>query len=141
MENREDVLQTIVSKAKELGFITDVEGFKRGVYEREEMIPTSIGFGVAIPHCKSTIVKSPFVAFARTKNPFLWDERNGELVDFIFLIGVPEQAEGNLHLKFLSSISRKLMNEDFRASLRNAPTTEEAFGILESINNTIKGGE
>lgn len=141
LSTRDDVLTAIAEKALQLQFINDPAKFKQGIMEREALIPTSVGFKVAIPHCKSDVVNAPFVAFLRTTQEFRWDDRNEEDVDFIFLIAIPEIAEGNLHLKFLSSISRKLMNEEFRDSLRNAKTVAEAYDILEAINKTIKGVE
>lgn len=141
IKDREQIIDSIITKSRNLELIDDMLVFKKGVYEREEVVPTSVGFGVAIPHCRSNVVKHPFVAFAKTNTPFCWDDRNKEQVDLIFLIGVPESNGSNLHLKFLSAISRKLMNEEFRASLRNARTEDEAFDILEAINKSIKGGE
>ncbi len=141
ISTRDDALTMIADKAQQLRFINDQSIFKQGIMEREMLIPTSVGFKVAIPHVKSAVVNMPFVAFMRTMQEFRWDERNEENVDFIFLIAIPEKAEGNLHLKFLSSISRKLMNEEFRNQLRNAQTVEEAYDMLETINKTIKGVE
>ncbi len=139
LSSREAVLDTIIEKADQLNYLSDKSVFKEGVLEREETIPTSVGFKVAIPHCRSDVVNHPFVAFMRTTQDFIWDTRNNETVDFIFMIGVPESSGDNLHLKFLSAISRKLMKEEFRDSLRSAKTTQEAYDILESINQSIGG--
>lgn len=138
-DQRDAVLDRIIDTAHTLNYLEDTKVFKDGVMERENIIPTSVGFKVAIPHCRSNTVNKPFVSFMRTNQAFRWDERNEEDVDFIFLIGVPETTESNLHLKFLSAISRKLMNEAFRDSLRNAKDVEEAYDILEAINQSIGG--
>ncbi len=62
-----------------------------------------------------------------------WKSADGSLANLVFMIAVPEESAGNEHLKILQMLSRKLMNEEFRASLINAQTTEEAYNLLEEI--------
>ena len=66
-----------------------------------------------------------------------WDEKNDERVNLIFLIGTPEESGSNLHLKYLSNISRKLMYEEFREKLRLSKDSEVAFNLLNQINESI----
>lgn len=58
-------------------------------------------------------------------------------VDLIFLIAVPEKNENNLHLRFLSEISKKLMDSSFRERLRNADNEHEVFVMLHEINEKV----
>lgn len=134
---RQEVLEKILTHAVELNLVTDKDKALQAIMEREKTIPTSVGMQVAIPHCRVDSIVRPFISFLRTKETFIWDERNQEPVDFIFLIAIPESVAGNLHLKYLSAISRKLMHEDFRASLRHAPDVDHAYEILEAINQGI----
>ena len=136
-KSRDEVLDVLINNATNLEFINNKEAFKKAVLDREEIIPTSVGFNVAIPHGRNSGVTKPFISFMRTSNEFIWDETNMERVDFIFMIGVPEENEGNLHLKYLAAISKRLMNEDFRDSLRAARTSKEAFDLLDQINQTL----
>lgn len=135
--SRDEVLDVLMDNVTNLEYVNNKETYKKAVLDREEMIPTSVGFNVAIPHGRNSGVTKPFISFMRTSNEFVWDESNGEKVDFIFMIGVPEENEGNLHLKYLAAISKRLMNDDFRDSLRNAETTKEAFDLLDQINQTL----
>lgn len=138
LANQNDVLITMIDKAKQLGYLKNEKEYLDVVLEREKIIPTSIGFKVAIPHGKTTAVNKPFVAFMKTKEEFEWNVSNGEFVDFIFMIGVPEENENNLHLKCLSLISKKLMQEEFRTALRTATDIEETFHLLNDINQKIQ---
>lgn len=135
--NRKEVLNSLISKATALGYINDESEFLNAVMLREEMIPTSIGFGVAIPHGRCDAVERPFVALLREDTSFLWDDRNEELVDLVFLIGVPETSGGNLHLKFLSEISKKLMHEDFRDLLRTEQEVDTIYNLFEDVNKKM----
>lgn len=137
MNNKEDILDYMITNASTLDLLEDGKRFKTDVYEREEMLPTSIGFKVAIPHGRSKGVKAPFVSFMKTETPFLWDDRNDNLVDFIFLIAIPKENENNLHLRLLAEVSKRLMNEDYREALRTASSIDEAYELLNEINERI----
>ena len=48
------------------------------------------------------------------------------------MIAVPLSEAGNTHMKILASLSRKLMHEEFRESLRNS-SKEQVFAILTEV--------
>lgn len=133
--DRDSALRLIIDKADALGLLNDKETYRKAVEAREETMPTSVGFQVAIPHGKSDGVKEPFVAFLRTKEEFSWDVRSENLVNLVFLIGVPEASAGNLHLQFLSEISKKLIDDNFREELKTAESSEEIYRLMNDIND------
>ncbi|GAB2027805.1 PTS sugar transporter subunit IIA [Lactovum odontotermitis] len=134
LEGRFEAIQAMVELVAEAELISDKESFYQAVLAREDETVTSIGYQVAIPHGKSSTVKEPFVVFVKTALPFLWDERNGEEVNIIFLMGIPEEKGANVHLKVLSQLSRNLMNEDFREKLQQCETEEAAYQLLSRIS-------
>lgn len=133
--NKEDAIEYLASKAADCDLVNDIHNFKQKVFEREAEIPTSLGLGIAIPHGKSSGVNEAFFAYLRTQDTFIWDERNGEPVQSIFMIGVPENADNKLHLRILSNISRKLMHEEFRDALMHATSAHEVFELLKQVEN------
>lgn len=137
ISDRETAISYITDMADASGLLRDKSVFLKSVQERERVLPTSVGFKVAMPHGRSSGVRSPFVSFMKTKQEFIWDTRNGNEVDLVFLIAVPEKNENNLHLRFLSEISKKLMDEDFREQLRSAGSEHEVFVMLQEINEKV----
>lgn len=127
-------IQKLAERAKESNMITNVSEFVSAVLAREEESSTAIGLSVAIPHGKSDSVINPFVGFIRTNEFMQWDE---EEVQLIFLIGVPKKEEGTLHLKILSNISRRLIDEQFRKQLMEAESEKEIYHLLSSIESKI----
>ena len=87
-----------------------------------------MGFGIAIPHGKSSAVKEPFLCFGKVDS-VEWNSLDKKPVNMVFMIGVPEEA-GNAHLKILANISRKLMKQEFRDSLNEMKTSEELMDFL-----------
>ncbi|WP_369352092.1 PTS sugar transporter subunit IIA [Ligilactobacillus agilis] len=98
-------------------FITDAGAFVEDVFSREDELPTYIGHNIGLPHSKSNHVKNAVVVVGRLNSPIIWNDSNQ--VDLIFLIAVPKNLAGDLHLRILAQLARALMHEDFRNGLRN----------------------
>ena len=90
-------------------------------------------YDIAIPHGKSNTVLQPFIAFLRTQNKFKWTEGYEDDVQLIFQIGVPDKGNEKLHLKFISEVSKKLLDEDFREKLKTFSDVEQIYELLNSI--------
>lgn len=136
LSNKEDIIRFLADKADKLKYITNLDKYIQAVENREKEFPTSIGYGVSIPHGKSEAVSEAFIAFMRSKSPIIWDQENQFPVSLVFLIGVPESKKETLHLKILAQISRKLMDENFRDSLLTV-NQEDAFKLLMEIEENI----
>lgn len=126
--SKEEVITDMAKLMAKEGRLNNMEGYVAQVFKREETFPTSIGFEVAIPHGKTDAVKSPALAFARLKHEIQWSSE--EKVKYVFLIAVPEKEAGDMHLKILAQISRKIMREEFREQLKNSLQTEDFLKIL-----------
>ena len=53
------------------------------------------------------------------------------------MIGVPESAAGNLHLKILAELSKGLIRDDFRDRLLSSESKDEVFEILKGVEKEI----
>lgn len=113
--------------------LSSIDVFKTAIISRELEGTTGIGMGVAIPHGKSDAVKEASVVFARSDQGLDWDSLDGEPVHLIFMIAVPTHQKGDMHLKILQMLSRKLMDDDFRKNLLEAKTKEEVMSLLDAV--------
>ncbi|GFK22912.1 PTS sugar transporter subunit IIA [Tetragenococcus halophilus] len=131
--SQDEALQIIVSNAQAKGYVTDKDKLYEAVKKREQEVPTAIGYSIAIPHGKTDAVTYPFISFLRTTEEIKWTEENEEKVRLVFLIGVPNKSENNLHLKFISQLSKKLLDQEFRKKLMAQTNSKSAFEQLNSI--------
>ena len=129
---KNDVIRTLSGELKAAGRITDTEEFYQDVLAREAIAPTYVGFDMGLPHGKTDHVLEASVCFGRTKGPVVWNEETKETADLIILIAVPLSEAGDTHMKILANLSRKLMHEEFRDSLRNS-TKDEIYNILTEV--------
>lgn len=126
-----DILTKFTETALCNNKVKDGEAFIKGIYEREEIFSTAIGFGIAIPHVKSEIINEPFLGFIKLGEEIEWEDEEKSMVDTVFVIGVPKEYEGNLHLKILASISQKLMDEEYRDALLNLKNIDDVMKMLD----------
>lgn len=132
-KNKEEAIIKLAELAQKEGKITSVEEYTRCVLDREKTYTTGVGNGIAIPHGKSKAVKEAMILFGKTTAGIEWDSLDGKPVNLIFLLGVPEENVDNVHLKILSQLSRKLMNDNFIEMLKKAVTVEEILNALSDI--------
>jgi mannitol/fructose-specific phosphotransferase system IIA component (Ntr-type) len=99
------------------------------VEEREAVLSTGIGFGVAIPHARSPAVSQLTLVCGVSPVPVPYDSIDGEPVRLFFLIVGPEASAGQ-HVKILSRIARLVRREDVRDRLCAAKTGDEFYDAL-----------
>lgn len=126
-------LVTLLDKAEKL---EEPLGYLSAVLEREAHGSTGIGYGIAIPHAKTAAVKTPALAFGLHKEGVEFASLDDAPAHLIFMIAAPEGAN-NLHLQTLAKLSRKLIDEDFRETLRSCTTKEEVLNHLSTIDEEV----
>lgn len=108
-------LKMMIQRLVDHGNVSDGDAFLKDVFHREDEMPTYIGFQIGLPHSQSQYVKHSAVCVGRLKQPITW--HGDDKVNLIFMIAVPTEAKGKLHLQILASLSRMLMHEEFRQKL------------------------
>jgi len=127
---KEDVLDELINKLDEAGRLNDKQEYKKEILKRESEGTTGIGEGVAIPHAKTSAVKTPSIAFGRSKDGIDFDSLDGEPTHLFFMIAASKGAH-NDHLKTLQKLSTFLMDENFRKELLIADTKKEILDIID----------
>ncbi len=126
---RDAVVRELVNLLAADGGVTDADQVYRAVMEREAVLSTGIGHGVAIPHGKSRAATELSMAVGVTSTPVPFDALDGEPVRLVFLLVGPESAAGP-HIKALSRISRLVREPSIRERLLSA---ESAEGFLDAL--------
>jgi PTS system nitrogen regulatory IIA component len=127
------VLTELAAKSLTLGRVKDPDDFHQAVIERESLMSTGIGLGVAIPHAKLESIDDFFVATAVLKTPVEWDALDHKPVRVVFLIGGPEGSQG-AYLQLLAQIMLVIKNGDRLKKLQAAKTVDEVLAALGEGN-------
>ena len=108
----------------------DAQVIIKDVLARDEMGTPQVD-GVAIPHARTSGVSQSSVAVARSINKnVIFDVDEGP-AEVLFMILVPNDA-GDEHITILSSLARRLMDEEFTKALRTTIDSAELVKLLES---------
>ncbi len=109
----------------ELPEVVDPQLLYAQLCEREGLMTTSIGNGIALPHPRTTMVTNPldqriFVCFL--DRPVNFDAMDGQPVSVLFLI---LSVDSKTHLSILSRLSYLFQIESFLSFLHRKPNTAE----------------
>lgn len=99
---------------------------------REKLGSTGLGHGVAIPHGRMGGISGSVGAFMRLKHPLDYDAHDGNGVDLIFGLLVPQNAS-ETHLKHLAAIAEMFSDDAFCRKMREAKDDAGLFGLLSGF--------
>jgi nitrogen PTS system EIIA component len=86
------------------------------LFARERLGSTGLGHGIAIPHGRIKGLREAAGAFVRTMAPIPFEAPDGNPVQLIFVLLVPEKAT-DLHLQILSELAQMFSDKEMRAQL------------------------
>ncbi len=129
--SKDDLLRELVELLASTDGVKDVDDVLRAVRERETVLSTGIGSGVAIPHGKSSAVSRLRLVAGTTGEAVDFDALDGQPVRLFFLLVGPETAAGP-HIKALSRISRLVRKESVRENLLAAGDADEFYRVLRT---------
>ncbi len=133
--SKDDLLRELVQVVSDAGNAEASAEVLRAVREREAVLSTGIGNGVAVPHGKSSAVPDLRIAAGRTEQPIDFDALDGQPVSLFFLLVGPESAAGP-HIKALSRISRLVRKDSVRQQLLSARSAQEFFAAMKAAEAT-----
>lgn len=96
---------------------------------RERMGSTGLGKGVAIPHGRVKGSRHVQASFIRLKKPVAFDAVDGEPVDLLFCLAVPEDC-GEDHLRLLAQVAELFSDAEVLRELRAAETPARMLQLL-----------
>ena len=67
------------------------------VWKREAVYSTGLGFGFAIPHCKTDGMASSSIGVLKLKQPIEWGSLDGQPVQVVILLAMRESGASGIH--------------------------------------------
>ena len=109
--------------------VTDREKLLQAIIERERIVSTGIGLGVAVPHAKIPEVSEFVVAYGRSSDGIDFGSIDDRPVHHVVLIvGPPDRQQR--YLQFLATVTLKLKQPELRRALEEAPSTAKLYEVL-----------
>ncbi|SCB91841.1 PTS system, fructose-specific IIA component [Gilliamella bombicola] len=109
-------------------YLTNIKTFFDDVMAHEQEMETDVLPDIALPHAKSSAVKTPFIVVGKYSDGIIWN--NDNKVKLIVMIGAPEHANKE-HLSIIAKLASNLANDDFVEDLLKSD--------IQSVANKIRG--
>ena len=104
------------------------------ILKREELMSTSIGCGMAIPHVRLSSVTDLVMAVGICKKPIEdFQAFDDQPVNLLFMIAAAYNQH-SYYLKTISNFSAKLKNEDLRKAMLESNSAQEVYNLLLNAN-------
>ncbi len=104
------------------------------LFAREKLGSTGLGQGVAIPHGRIAKLREATAAFVMTSHPIPFDAPDGQPVNMIFVLLVPERAN-DLHLQILGELAQMFSDTQFRNKLLACNDTASIHHLFHDWNS------
>jgi PTS system nitrogen regulatory IIA component len=114
------------------------EALLQAILEREALMPTGIGNGIALPHPRNPFVATPdeqFVVIGFLRQMVDWKALDSKAVHTIFLI---VSCNAKLHLHTLARINFFCQQESLLTLLKNQDSQERIIELIQEAEQTWK---
>ncbi|MDZ7722573.1 MAG: PTS sugar transporter subunit IIA [candidate division KSB1 bacterium] len=127
---KQAVLNRLVDVSVELPGVRNRAELAEAVYNREKLMSTGIGLGIAVPHVRLPEVKEVMASAAVCKHPITdYESLDNTPVQIVILIiaGRNQHAE---YIQVLSSVASMLKQEHVRENLLGCSEPSDIYEIL-----------
>lgn len=131
-ETRDQVLKELSHHAFLVGKVKDESAFLHALMEREKIVSTGIGMGVAIPHAKLPTYDKFFIVLGILQKPVEWDALDTAPVRIVFMIGGPDDKQTE-YLQLLSSLTFTIKNEEKRKKLLTLTDPQSILALFKKM--------
>ena len=131
VKSKQEALSFLCALLEKNGYITNKSVFLEDVLRRENIGPTGMENGIAIPHGESEVAKVATIAVLKTKNDLDWESLDKKPIHLIFLMVVPSVNRNVQQLKMLSHLSAALTHPEVQEELLNETNKNRFKKILE----------
>jgi PTS system nitrogen regulatory IIA component len=132
-KNRNDAILEMIDSLDKKNVFKDKTKFFQAIIDREKIISTGIGMGVAIPHAKINDLDNFFISIGIIKgNGLDWKSIDKNPVRIIFMIGGPESKQDE-YLQLLSKLTIAIRDVNLRKNLLRFESKEDILKLFSQF--------
>ncbi|EGQ2762917.1 PTS transporter subunit EIIA [Staphylococcus pseudintermedius] len=131
---KDGVIDELAQQLNQAGKLNQLDDYIAAIHKREQQSSTGIGEGIAIPHAKVEAVKTPAIAFGKSKAGVDYDSLDMQPAHLFFMIAAPATG-AQTHLDALAKLSSVLMDENVRQALLEADSPEAVLAIINKADD------
>ena len=136
---KRSVLESLIEVAGRTWQIWEPAAVLKAVQEREQVLSTALGDGVAIPHPRNPLPEAlgeSVIAYGRTYSGIPFGGPKRSLSDIFFLVLC---RDSRTHLQLLARLSRMVQLPNFLDDLRASDDNQSSFELICRADEEIGG--
>jgi len=130
-KDKESAIIELIDLLDANGLLQGRDSVQEAVMTREKTRSTGIGSGIAIPHGKCKSVKELVMSMGIVPEGMDFQSVDDKPVKIIILLVSPLDQTGP-HIQALASISRLMLDEEFKSKLEQSSSADELYDLLHT---------
>jgi len=127
--SKQEALERLIDAVAQSPYVTDRAAFGKAVHDRESVMSTGIGGGIAIPHVRIRQVVKPTLGVAISKAGIEFATLDNKPVHIFVLFATPEGADKE-YLGLLAQVMVALRSKELYNQLLACATREDVHRAL-----------
>jgi fructose-specific PTS system IIA-like component len=127
---KEQAIKILADRLYVTGRTEDPVAVENALWQREATYSTGLGFGFAVPHCDCQALLADTIGVVKLARSIDWNSLDGKPVDIFIFLGRWRDND-NAHLRVFATLSRCLMQEDFRQHLQQENDAQRIVSFLQ----------
>lgn len=127
--SKRNALDALIDAVSTNPVVTDVAAFRKAVYEREAIMSTGIGDGIAIPHVRIPEISDATLGVGVAPAGVDFETLDNKPVHVLVLFATPANSD-KVYLSLLAQVMLSLRNRDLFDALVACKTKDDVFHIL-----------
>ena len=129
-KTKDETIRELIGILEDAGRVSDVDVIYDAILAREALGSTGLEHGIAVPHAKTTAVKTLTVALGIAPQGVDFEALDGEPSRLFFLILAPPDQSGP-HIEVLAEIARMTRSTTFARALTTATSAEDVVELFK----------
>ena len=129
---KKEILNKMAEMISKSDNVENKDMFIKDIWERESIMSTGIGLGIAIPHARSKYIKDIVISIGIAKESIEYDALDGKPVDFIVMIAANDSQQKE-YLRVLAKVALILKSKKKREKLLKANNVDDIFEVFKLI--------
>ena len=134
-QTKERLLEDMVGLFIECKAVSEQDKILPDILQRESIISTGIGGGVAVPHIRKAYIQGVQSAFAINKVPVEYGSMDGEPVTFSIMI-LANSEDHEAYLRAVAKFAGLLHDSEAKEKLLKAESADEVMTVLLHFEKT-----
>ena len=127
--SKKEVIAAMARLMRQRKIIQDEKAIEEAIWERERVMSTAIGEGVALPHARLPALKQPVLCFFRASEPVDFESPDNRPVRLFFL-ELTDSNDDGMQLNLIAQVTRFIAQEKNRQRLLACKTEEDVLHLL-----------